>query len=140
MKASIYSAAVLFLMLFSHSAMTQDIYSSNTLLCPTSDGIVTIDNGTILLRDYTLTLESQSADGILHFRDNGSSAIAELDARSADGLYLTITEGGTTMQLVADRRTISASDEPSSTAPASPRHSGIHSAVIPQMSEAATRR
>lgn len=136
MKTSMYVALLLAMPLLAQSAMSQDINGSNTLICPTSDGNVIIDNGTIFLRDYVLTLDKETSADVLRFSDASSNAVAELDTRGSDGLYLTVAEGGVTMQLVADRRAVIVTDEDPSSEPASPAQSRVAAFVLPQLTDA----
>jgi hypothetical protein len=140
MKTSFIAAILLALPLFVQSAMSQNINSSNTLLCPTTDGTVIIDNATILLRDYVLTFDGETSNGVLRFSDPASNALAELDTRGVHGLYLTVNEGGVQMQVVADRRKIIVTNDAPSSAPASPEQSRVAAFVLPQLTDASTHR
>jgi hypothetical protein len=94
-----------------------------TLRCQTSDGIVRITTGSVAFRDLVLRPVHSSEAGVVELRDSRTGVTGELDTRSDEGLYLTITEGGVPMQLILPRGEME-TDASISTAPASERENG----------------
>lgn len=140
MRTSIIVATLFALTLFVDSAMSQGASSSSTLLCPTSDGTVIIDNETIVLRDYVLTYDQETTAGTMLFSDPSCDATAELDTRGAEGVYLKIIEGGLTMLVVADRDKIIVTNVPPSSEPASPDFSALQKHVASRLSDGPNQR
>ena len=90
--------------LFSATAQNQN--GGTTLLCPTDDGTLTIGRDYITLHDYIFRFDRSDESGIIHLRDRRTESVAELDIRSDQGIYFSVTENGRTMQLVARRSAI----------------------------------
>ncbi|MDT8325033.1 MAG: hypothetical protein RRA94_13045 [Bacteroidota bacterium] len=105
--------------------------SSMTMICPTSDGTVTISERTVTLADYQLHFDDIIADGIVRYSDPRSNVIAVLDARDDQGLYLQIEENGVTMQVVAARSLISYRFDKSGNEPAAPSWSALTRYINP---------
>ena len=74
-----------------------------TLICRSNDGVIEITRSTLRFRDYNFIPDQQLQHGVMRMVDPASSAVAVVDARDAEGLYLTITEGSLTMQVVVAR-------------------------------------
>ncbi len=90
------------------------------LVCTTSDGVVRISATQMTMRDYVFTVDRVLGDGTIVLRDARCKAYAEIDARSDEGLYIAVQEGGITMQVIAPRRGITLPNGRSIDAPASP--------------------
>jgi hypothetical protein len=103
-------------------AMAQTFYAQDTgrvLHCGSSDGVILLDRGHVLLRDYVLHRVSFDPCGIAQYADPHSGATAELDERGGETLSLVISEGGLTMRVLLPRRDITAVEAPP-TEPVSP--------------------
>ena len=70
------------------SALAQGPNTTMTLLCQTSDGLVTISDRQISLADYALQFDSMVRDGVVFYRDDIRGVTATLDARGDEGLYI----------------------------------------------------
>lgn len=90
------------------------------LICTTSDGVVRISTSQMTMRDYVFSVDRVLDDGTIVMRDARCKAYAEIDARSDEGLYIAVQEGGITMQVIAPRRGITLPDGRAIDAPASP--------------------
>lgn len=120
MKKLLFLAAAL--LVFPGSGMTaQNFPDGLIMICTTADGIVTISEDGLMIADYHLRFDNIPADGLAHLADTRSNATAQLDARSDEGLYVEIREGGTAMLLVIDRNAIKYTFDKSATRPASPQ-------------------
>ncbi len=116
---------MLALPLLAAGARAQGAGSSMTMICPTSDGTVTISEHTVTLADYQLQFEDIIADGIVRYSDSRNNVHAILDARDDQGLYLAIEEAGVTMQVVAARSEISYRFDKQGSEPAGPSWSAL---------------
>ncbi len=88
------------------AAYAQTANEGLTMICRTSDGMLTIDERTVQLADYQLQFDSFVTDGVVKFADPERNVFAVLDARADDGLYLEVEENGKLMQVVAPRSEI----------------------------------
>jgi hypothetical protein len=105
-RAGTLLATIIAFALVAGTASAQNQDGGMTLRCSTSDGLLLIRPHGIALRDLRFTFESMEAAGVMHLRDRRSGATAVLDTRSDEGIYLTVTEGSSTMQVVAARKDI----------------------------------
>jgi hypothetical protein len=118
---TLFALALLLLLSSPHGSMTGQTYPEGLVMtCQTDDGIVVITEQNISIADYQLRIVDIPADGIATYVDPASNATARLDARSDEGLYIEINEGGNRMLVVADRNAISYTFDRSASAPASP--------------------
>ena len=106
-------------------AFAQGPNTSTTMVCRTSDGTIRITDQAITVADYRLRYDGTLKDGVLRFTDASTGAVAVLDARDSDGLYLEVREGGQTMQLVAATADIRYESTDRETEPASPTLSSV---------------
>ncbi len=113
------------------SAFAQGPNTTMTLLCKTSDGLVTISDQRIALADYNLQFDSMIREGVVRYRDAGTGVTATLDARGDEGLYIEILENGSTMLVVADRSDVRYSFDDNGSEPAAPSLTSVmpHNAV-----------
>lgn len=88
------------------AAHAQNPNEGLTMICRTSDGMLTINERMVQLVDYQLQFDSFITDGVVRFADPERKITAVLDVRADDGLYLEIEENGTLMQVVAARSDI----------------------------------
>ncbi len=106
-------------------AFAQGPNTTTTMVCSTSDGTVRISDHKVTVADYELQFDSMIQDGVLRFVDTRSSAVAVLDARDNEGLYLIVNEGGQTMQVVASRTDIRYEDSERGSEPTAPSLSSV---------------
>ena len=106
-------------------AFAQGPNTATTMICSTSDGTVRISDRKVNVADYDLQFDSVLQDGVLKFVDTRTNAVAVLDARDEDGLYLVVTEGGQTMQVVASRTDIRYEDAEHGSEPTAPTLSSV---------------
>jgi hypothetical protein len=103
-------------------AAAQTFFAQDTgrvLQCGSSDGVILLDRGHVLLRDYVLHRVSFDPQGVALYADPRSGATAELDERNGEALHLAISEGGMTMRVLLPRTAITAVELPP-TEPVSP--------------------
>lgn len=124
MRKSIITILVA-LPLMAVSALAQGPDPTMTLHCQTSDGLVTISGRSISLADYDLEFESLIRDGVVRYRDERCGVTATLDARGDEGLYIEISENGSTMLVVADRSNVRYSFDENGSEPAAPSLSSV---------------
>lgn len=74
-----------------------------SLTCSTTDGVFTVTERNLQLRDYIFSFDRVAESGVIILKDSNADAIAVLDTRGEEGIYLAITESGVTMQVVAPR-------------------------------------
>ncbi len=118
-KILILAAALLTL---PNAGMTaQEFPDGLTMACTTADGVVLISEQGLDIADYNFRFGNIPEDGIAQLTDSRSKATAVLDARSDDGLYIEIHEGGETMLVVVDRDAITYSFDRSAARPSSPQ-------------------
>ncbi len=118
-------STLLLVPMFTGLSFAQGAGSTTTMICSTSDGTLRIGGGTVTLADYHMQFDSIVKDGVIRFADPNSDVVALLDVRDEDGLYLTVSEGGQTMQVVAARNGIRYEDGKGGTEPASPSMSSV---------------
>ncbi|MFZ1728778.1 MAG: hypothetical protein WBQ23_04130 [Bacteroidota bacterium] len=99
--------------------------TATTMVCATNDGTIRISDHQVTLADYNLQFDSIIQDGVIRFVDTRSNAVAVLDARGDQGLYLLVTEGGKTMQVVAARSAIRYETNDRGSEPTSPSLSSV---------------
>ena len=133
MKLGKISGLVAGLLLMCGTLAAQQSAVNMTLICPTTDGNITVDENFVRIRDYKLSLSDEQTPGIILLQDNHSSATAILDTRSEDGIYLAVTEGGITMQIVAARKHMKFDDGTLLKRPASPGVSSDEERISPDM-------
>ena len=110
-------------------AFAQGPNTATTLVCKTQDGMVRISDRSIAIADYVLSFDAVVHDGVLRFVDPVSGAVAMLDARDNEGLYLEVLEGGVRMQVVAPIAAIQYEQHERGTEPAAPSFSAVLSLV-----------
>lgn len=120
---------LMLLSLMAGMTFAQGPNTSTTMICPTADGIVRISDRSIALADYVLSFDSIVRDGVLRFVDARSGAVAELDARDSQGLYLEVIEGGVRMQVVASLAEMQYEQSDRGSEPASPSFSAVLSLI-----------
>jgi len=98
---------------------------SLTMVCATSDGMVTITDRLVTLADYQLKFDGFISDGVVRFTDPDRNTVAVLDARGDEGLYLEIQEDETRMLVVAARSDISYRFSNDGNEPAAPAWSSV---------------
>lgn len=118
-------STLLIMPLFAGMAFAQEPGTATTMICSTTDGTLRIGGGTVALADYRMQFDSVVKDGVIRFTDPHSDAVAVLDARDDEGLYLTVSEGGQTMQVVAARTDIRYERRDGGNEPASPSMSSV---------------
>ncbi|MCZ7558158.1 MAG: hypothetical protein M5R41_17280 [Bacteroidia bacterium] len=120
-RTIILAAAIL---ISTGSSMTaQNLPEGVTLKCATPDGLVTITDQGFSVADHDFRCTDIPKDGIALFADPSTGALATLDARSDEGLYIEVKEGGSTMLLVVDRNKITYGFDRSASLPTSPAFS-----------------
>lgn len=119
------ATSLLLLPLMAGMACAQGQNTATTMICSTSDGTVRISDNSITIADYHLAFDSVVKDGVLRFADPASGAIAVLDARDEQGLYLEVLENGQRMQVVAARTGIRYERNDRANEPASPSFSSV---------------
>lgn len=120
---------MLLLPLLAGMTFAQGPNPSTTMVCQTADGIVRISDRSISLADYVLSFDSIVSTGVLRFVDARSGAVAELDTRDNQGLYLEVIEGGVRMQVVAPLADMHDERRDRGTEPASPSYSTLLSLI-----------
>lgn len=78
--------------------------TADVLICRTQDGDITVTADRIMIRDQVFLIEEIIEPSVLRLFDARTNTSAELDARGEDGIYLTVSEPGSTMQVVAARQ------------------------------------
>ncbi|MFA6232665.1 MAG: hypothetical protein WC824_00580 [Bacteroidota bacterium] len=119
------ASSLLCLPLVAGIAFAQGPNNATTMVCKTTDGTIRISDHLVTLANYRLQFDSIVQNGVMRFVDPGSNAVAMLDARDDDGLYLIVSEGGQTMQVVAARANISYENGDRGNEPASPSLSSV---------------
>jgi hypothetical protein len=111
MRTTLILTTLLALYAYSAATAKSPDLQRQDVLCKTSDGSVVITANRVLLRDYSFPFDRMAGDHVVVLRDNRSHAVLELDARGEQGIYLAVTEGGVTMQVVAPRSAMSFENE-----------------------------
>ena len=106
MKALLVAGILAAMSIISAGASAQDSRTTETVLFTTSDGIVTIDNERIMVRNYIFTTPLKVKRGVMRLSDSHTGATAILDARDENAIFLVIMEAGRRMQIVVDRNNI----------------------------------
>ena len=120
MKRITVALACLTIPFLIESAVAGSPDPTTTLICSTQDGDIRITANRIMLRDYRFEIEDFTRPSVVRLYDARTDTFAELDARSDEGIYLTIQEPGLTMQLVAPRARMSLIEGTESSSPAMP--------------------
>lgn len=118
-------SSLLCLPLVAGIAFAQGPNNATTMVCKTTDGTIRISDHLVTLANYRLQFDSVVQEGVIRFVDTGSDAVAVLDARDEEGLYLIVREGGQTMQVVSARVDISYENNDRGNEPASPSLSSV---------------
>ncbi|MCB2206264.1 hypothetical protein KQI65_16090 [bacterium] len=117
--------------LLTAGAYAQDPGATMTMVCPTTDGTVTINEQAVTLADYHLQFDNMLADGVVRYTDHVNNVSAVLDAREDEGLYLSIEDNGITMQVVAARSNISYRFDHRGSEPSAPSWSALNQYIKP---------
>lgn len=118
MKTRIITGAIAFVL--GSLVQAQTVIPENVVLCRTMDGTVNISATQMTLRDYAFALDRVQEPGVVVLRDARCDAVAEIDSRSDEGLYIAVREGGITMQIIAPRSGITFKDGTPLDAPSAP--------------------
>jgi hypothetical protein len=98
----------------------QQAPESSGLQIGTSDGIVLVTPNSLQLRDYQFRRIETDVTGVSKFVDAANGVNALVDFRDPAGVYITVSEKGHDMQLVAATRNIRSIDIKDAGAPESP--------------------
>jgi hypothetical protein len=122
MKRTILLAAAI--LISTGSAMTgQNLPEGIIMKCETPDGMITITDQGFTVADHNFRCTDIPEDGIALFADAATGAVATLDARSDEGLYIEVVDEGQTVLLVVDRNNITYDIDGHPSRPTSPAFS-----------------